>query len=51
MGRFVTPAGVVIEVSEKAARAVGYKPADAEPKPKRGGRPRKAAAQDEATNK
>lgn len=25
MGRYVTPAGVVIEVSDKAALAVGYK--------------------------
>lgn len=26
MGRYVTPAGVVIEMADKAALAVGYKP-------------------------
>lgn len=37
MARFVTPAGVVIEVSDKAGRAVGYQPEKEEPKeqPKR----------------
>lgn len=30
MGRFVTPAGVVIELGDAAARAVGFKVADAE---------------------
>lgn len=29
MGRYVTPRGVVVEVSDEAARVVGYKPADA----------------------
>lgn len=28
MGRYMTPRGVVVETSEDAARAVGYKPAD-----------------------
>lgn len=31
MGRFVTPRGVVVETSDEAARAVGYKPADEKP--------------------
>lgn len=51
MGRYVTPAGVVIEMSDKAALAVGYKaekpaePVAAEeaPTPKRRpGRPKKS---------
>lgn len=48
MGRFVTPAGVVIEMSDAAAVAVGYQPeqapVDAEKaKPKRKpGRPKKS---------
>ena len=29
MGRYVTPAGVVIELGDAAARAVGFKAADA----------------------
>lgn len=41
MARFVTPSGVVIELSEKAARAVGYKPADEKPEPVKRGRPKK----------
>lgn len=47
MGRYVTPAGVVIEMADKAALAVGYKaeavdPAPAEDTPKRKpGRPKK----------
>lgn len=28
MGRYVTPRGVVVETSDAAALAVGYKPAD-----------------------
>lgn len=28
MGRYVTPRGVVVEVSDEAARVVGYKPAE-----------------------
>lgn len=48
MGRYVTPAGVVIEMADKAALAVGYKaeapsPVGDSPKPKRKpGRPKKA---------
>lgn len=47
MGRYVTPAGVVIEMADKAALAVGYKreasEAKAEDKPKRKpGRPKKS---------
>lgn len=34
MGRYVTPRGVVVETSDKAARAVGYRPA-AEPAEKK----------------
>ena len=32
MGRYVTPRGVVIETTAEAARVVGYRPADEEPK-------------------
>lgn len=45
MGRYVTPAGVVIVMAEKAALAVGYKAEEAVPdeKPKRKpGRPKKS---------
>lgn len=28
MGRYVTPRGVVVETSDEAAQAVGYKPAE-----------------------
>lgn len=48
MGRYVTPAGVVIEMADKAALAVGYKAeateaVKAEDKPKRKpGRPKKS---------
>lgn len=41
MGRYVTPSGVVIELGDEAARAVGYKPADAKPAPAKRGRPKK----------
>lgn len=51
MGLFVTPAGVVIEMADKAAIAVGYKPqagsheasksADSSPK-RKPGRPKKS---------
>lgn len=33
MGRFVTPQGVVVQLSDEAAAAVGYKPAAAGSKP------------------
>lgn len=39
MGKFVTPAGVVIELGDEAARAVGYKPV--EEKAAKRGRPKK----------
>lgn len=47
MGRYVTPAGVVIEMRESAACAVGYQPETAEQKPselakKKPGRPKKS---------
>jgi len=48
MGRYVTPAGVVIEMSDAAAAAVGYKaeaveksPAAEQPK-RKPGRPKKS---------
>lgn len=47
MGRYAAPAGVVIEMSDAAARAVGYEPDKAEQKPselakKKPGRPKKS---------
>lgn len=33
-GRFVSPAGVVVEMSEKAAASLGWKPEE-KPKPRR----------------
>lgn len=41
MARFVTPAGVVIELSEKAGVAVGYRPVEEKPEPAKRGRPKK----------
>jgi len=34
MARYRTPAGVVIEMKDDAARAVGYEPAETERKPR-----------------
>lgn len=44
MARFVTPAGVVIELGEAAAKAVGYEPAE-KPEPAKRGRSKKADEQ------
>lgn len=46
MGRYVTPAGVVIEMSDKAAVTVGYQPdqvpAEVEKPRRKPGRPKKS---------
>ena len=49
VGRYVTPAGVVVETSPEAARAVGYAPVkDEKPAaPKRSTRTRKTRQQDD----
>ena len=46
MARYVTPRGVVVETSDEAARAVGYKPAE-EPAEK----PKKATAKKSSSRK
>lgn len=43
MGRYVTRAGVVIEMGDEAARAVGYQPAGEQKAPVKRGRRSKQA--------